>query len=140
MSNYQSLSRDEKKELLSKLLSKYNEYKSKGLSLDLSRGKPNSEQLDISQGLLDVPMVKENCKSRSGLDCRNYGVVDGLPEMKSFFAELLGLDESYVMIGGNSSLQLMYDTLMRAFVFGVVNSPRPWAQESGLKWICVTPG
>ena len=140
MSNFNSLSGEEKKELLEALLSRYNEYKSKGLSLDLSRGKPNSEQLDISQGLLSVPMTKEQCVSEAGLDCRNYGVVDGLPEMKKLFSEVFGLDPNYIMIGGNSSLQLMYDTLMRAFVFGLKDSPRPWGQEAGLKWICVTPG
>ncbi len=140
MKEYKNLSESERKELYESLLSEYNEYKSKGLSLDLSRGKPNSEQLDISQEMLSVPMPKWACISGRGFDCRNYGLVDGLPEMKNFYAELLGIKAEYVTIGGNSSLQLMYDTLMRAMMFGVVGSERPWCKEEGLKWICITPG
>ncbi len=140
MTEYRNLTRKEQGELYAALLEKYNEYKSRGLSLDLSRGKPNAEQLDISRELLTMPMPTEACKSLSGLDCRNYGVLDGLPEMKQFFAQLLGIKEEYVTVGGNSSLQLMYDTLARAMLFGVADSPRPWCREEKLKWICVTPG
>ena len=140
MNSYSSLTTSERNKIYNQLISKYNEYKKRGLSLDLSRGKPNSEQLDVSQALLSVPMNKENCTSLSGMDCRNYGIVDGLPEMKAFYADLLGLNPDYVMIGGNSSLQLMYDSLMRAMVFGVFGSEKPWSREEGLKWICVVPG
>ena len=140
MKKYQDLSQKERSELYSNLMNEYNGYREMGLSLDLSRGKPNADQLDISQAILSVPMDKEICRSEEGLDCRNYGVLDGLPEMKRFFAKLLSIDPSYVMVGGNSSLQLMYDTLMRAMLFGVADSPRPWCREEGIKWICVTPG
>ncbi len=118
----------------------YDEYKSKGLKLDLSRGKPNSDQLDISLPLLSEARPREKCFSINGVDCRNYGVLDGIPEMKKLFADMLGIKEKYVTVGGNSSLQLMYDTLARAMLFGVVGSRGPWCKEEGLKWICVVPG
>ena len=137
---FSQLAKGHREELLSSLRKEFSEYKAMGLSLDLSRGKPNSEQLDVSQGILSVDMSKEECFAADGLDCRNYGVLDGLPEMKRFFAELYGLPESYIMVGGNSSLQLMYDTLSRAMLFGVHGSKRPWCREEKVKWICVTPG
>ena len=140
MKKYAELSREEQKAAYASLLSEYNEYKSMGLKLDLSRGKPNSDQLDISLPLLSEARPREKCFSENGIDCRNYGVLDGIPEMKRLFAETLGLKTEYIAVGGNSSLQLMYDTLTRAMLFGVLNSPRPWCREEGLKWICVTPG
>ena len=96
---------------------KYEEYKKGGLHLDLSRGKPNSEQLDVSEGFYTLSMQKPLCMS-GNMDCRNYGVLEGLPEMRAFFADLLSIPKENVLIGGNSSLQLMFDTLMRALVFG----------------------
>lgn len=122
-----------------RLLKKYEEYLQSGLKLDLSRGKPNSEQLDVSEGFYTLSMQKPLCMS-GGMDCRNYGVLEGLPEMRAFFAELLSIPKENVLIGGNSSLQLMFDALMRALVFGFCDSPRPWSQEADRKWICVVPG
>jgi len=140
MKRYSEMKKEELLEEKRKLEKKYIEFCSSELKLDLSRGKPNSEQLDISQGLMSVDMEKSNCFSKDGLDCRNYGVVDGLPEMKEFFAEAYGLCKDDIIVGGNSSLQLMFDTLSRAMLFGVSGSARPWCQEKGLKWICVAPG
>jgi len=137
---YEHLSLEERKKLLAELTEKYNEYCSRNLSLDLSRGKPNSDQLDISLPLLSESRPREKCFSESGIDCRNYGGLDGIIEMKRLFSELLGLKMEYIYIGGNSSLQLMYDTLTRAMLFGVLGSERPWCREQGLKWICVAPG
>lgn len=139
MKSYKQLSLAQRKEIYTSLIAEYNEYKSKNLSLDLSRGKPNGSQLDISNGLLAVDLNGDYL-SDAGFDCRNYGVLDGLPEMKKLFADTLGLDADDIMVGGNSSLQLMYDTLSRAMLFGVHGSPRPWCQETGAKWICVAPG
>lgn len=124
----------------STLKQQYEEYKKKDLHLDLSRGKPNSDQLDISLPLLSEARPREKCFSINGVDCRNYGVLDGIPEMKKLFSDMLGIDEKYITVGGNSSLQLMYDTLARAMLFGVVGSNGPWCKEEGLKWICVVPG
>ena len=140
MKSYRELSPSERSSLYSELTKKYEEYCGAGLSLDLSRGKPNSVQLDISQGLMSVDMTRENCFSGAGFDCRNYGMLDGIPEMKSFFAEAFGIDAEDIIIGGNSSLQLMYDALTRAMLFGVYGSERPWVREEGLKWLCVSPG
>ena len=139
MKSYKQLTAEERRELYASLLTVYGEYKERKLSLDLSRGKPNSSQLDISNGLLAVELAGDYL-SESGLDCRNYGVLDGLPEMKRFFGQAMGIDPENVMIGGNSSLQMMYDTLARAMLFGLYGSKQPWCREEGLKWICVVPG
>ncbi|MBR2930443.1 MAG: aminotransferase class I/II-fold pyridoxal phosphate-dependent enzyme [Clostridia bacterium] len=140
MKKYTELDQNERKELYQSLVVKYNECKAKGLSLDLSRGKPNSIQLDICQGLTAVDMSRERCFSDGGFDCRNYGLLDGIPEMKEFFAEAYGLNKDDIVVGGNSSLQLMYDALVRATLFGVYGSPRPWSKEEKVKWLCVCPG
>lgn len=140
MKTYQSLTNDEKNELLSSLMAEYDGFVNMKLSLDLSRGKPNSDQLDISLPLLSEARPREKCFSENGVDCRNYGVLDGIPEMKRLFADMLGIKPEYIAVGGNSSLQLMYDTLARAMLFGVLGSEHPWCREQGLKWICVTPG
>lgn len=123
-----------------KIRSEYEKYCRSGLSLDLSRGKPNSDQLDAAAGILDLSLSREDCINSSGIDYRNYGFVDGIPEAKELFADLLGLDKNNIVVAGNSSLQLMYDALSRAMLFGTPDSPRPWCREEGLKWICVAPG
>ena len=140
MRKYEELSDGELRGEYESLLKQYNEYKSMNLNLDLSRGKPNSDQLDISLPLLSEARPREKCFSINGVDCRNYGVLDGIPEMKNLFADMLGIKTEYITVGGNSSLQLMYDTLARAMLFGVLGSRRPWCKEEVKKWICVTPG
>lgn len=140
MQNYADMSSEQLSARYAELLKEYNGYKARELSLDLSRGKPNAVQLDASQRLMDVELRREDCFSEGGLDCRNYGCLDGLPEMKRLFSEYLGIDSKKIIVGGNSSLQLMYDTLARAMLFGTPDSERPWCMETGLKWICVVPG
>ncbi len=140
MKKYADYTAQELKSEKEALVRKYEQYKSMGLSLDLSRGKPNSDQLDISLPLLSEARPREKCFAEGGIDCRNYGCLDGIPEMKRLFADMLGIKTEYIAVGGNSSLQLMYDTLARAMLFGVLGSERPWCREQGLKWICVTPG
>ena len=140
MRKYAELSKEELQTEYNKLISIYKDYKARGLNLDLSRGKPNSDQLDISLPLLSEARPREKCFSINGVDCRNYGVLDGIPEMKQLFADMLGIKTEYITVGGNSSLQLMYDTLARAMLFGVLGSRRPWCKEEVKKWICVTPG
>lgn len=137
---YEDMTLEELASEYSKLKREYEEYKNMNLSLDLSRGKPNSDQLDISLPLLSEARPREKCFSVNGVDCRNYGVLDGIPEMKRLFADMLGIDEKYITVGGNSSLQLMYDTLARAMLFGVLGSDGPWCKQKDLKWICVVPG
>ena len=140
MKKYAELTKEELQIEYDKIVSEYEKYKSLGLKLDLSRGKPNSDQLDISLPLLSEARPREKCFSINGVDCRNYGVLDGIPEMKQLFADMLGIKTEYITVGGNSSLQLMYDTLARAMLFGVLGSRRPWCKEPIKKWICVTPG
>ena len=140
MKKYQELSKKEIETELSALRAEYEKYKERNLKLDLSRGKPNSDQLDVCLPLLSESRSRERCFSENGVDCRNYGILDGIPEMKRLFSDMLGIKEEYIIVGGNASLQLMYDTLSRAMLFGVVGSERPWCQEKGLKWICVAPG
>ena len=140
MKKYSDFTREELKSEYEALLAKYNEYKASGLKLDLSRGKPNAEQLDLTLPILSELKDKAACFSENGFDCRNYGVLDGIPEMKRLFSQMTGVKEDHIMVGGNSSLQLMYDTLVRAMLFGVLGSERPWHLEEGIKWICVAPG
>ncbi len=140
MKEYREFTKEELSAEYAALLEKYNEYKACGLKLDLSRGKPNSDQLDVSLPIISEGVSREDCFNENGIDCRNYGVLDGIPEAKRLFADMLGLKEEYILVGGNPSLQLMYDTIARAMIFGVYGSERPWCREEGLKWICVAPG
>src|SRR6187399_1643855 len=97
---------------------RYDEFKSKGLKLDMTRGKPSSEQLDLAAGLLTNLGASDHVAS-DGSDTRNYGGVDGLPEMKALFGEMLDAPPAQVIVGGNSSLQMMHDTIVRALLHGV---------------------
>lgn len=140
MKNYRELTRNEAEALYKELTAEYDKYKASGIKLDISRGKPNSDQLDIADGMLELSLPREKCISDSGFDYRNYGLVDGIPEAKKLFSELLGLDPEKIIVAGNSSLQLMYDSIARAMLFGNCDSDTPWCKEDGLKWICVAPG
>ena len=140
MKAYSILTSEERAAEYKACLEEYKTYCKMSLKLDLSRGKPNSSQLDVSAGLLAVDMTGRAAYSAAGFDCRNYGILDGIPEMKRFFADAFGIAEEDIIVGGNSSLQLMYGALSRAMTFGVYGSERPWAKEEGLKWICITPG
>ncbi|MBE6655645.1 MAG: aminotransferase class I/II-fold pyridoxal phosphate-dependent enzyme [Ruminococcaceae bacterium] len=137
--NYLNATKAEKNALYGTLRAEYDALAAQGLSLDLSRGKPSGEQLGES-----MPMLGENCTlrylSENGFDCRNYGVLEGLPEMRAFWSELTGIPAKNIVVGGNSSLNLMYDTLSRAMLYGVAGSPRPWCREEKVKFICLTPG
>ena len=109
--NYFERSKDELLAELEVLKGTYGSYLTRHLVLDLSRGKPDSVQLDATQQMLDIPLSRDLVVS-DGVDYRNYGMLDGIPAMKRFFSELFSIDEKKIFVGGNSSLQLMYDTLM----------------------------
>ncbi len=137
---YAKMSRDELQSLLQQMRGEYEKAKQKKLSLDLSRGKPGAEQLDLLQGMLDCINSSYDCRTENGFDCRNYGVLDGIAEAKRLFSELLNIPTEKLFIGGNSSLNLMYDSVARALLYGVCDSDRPWCKEENIKFICPAPG
>ncbi len=121
------------------LLKEYEEYKALNLKLDMTRGKPSVEQLDIMEPLLGVLNKKEDCMS-DGIECRNYGILDGIPQAKRIFSEILGVPTEKIIIGGNSSLNMMYDTLARAMLNGVAGGSRPWSKYDKISFLCPVPG
>ena len=133
--NYQSMSREELSALYTQLKEQYEDAKKRGLSLDLSRGKPCAEQLDLLDGMFTCLSAEDAYEG--GVDYRNYGLLTGIPAAKRLFSDLLGIPESRLMVCGNSSLNLMYDALSRAMLYGVVGSERPWCREENIKFICI---
>ena len=138
MKSYKDLSKEELKKEIEILQKRYNEFKAQNLKLDMTRGKPCAEQLDISMDILDIP-AKELRKTADGTDCFNYGVLDGIPEAKALFAEMLEVSTDEIMVGGNSSLNLMYDTVARAMSLGILGNT-PWSKLEGVKFLCPSPG
>ncbi len=135
--NYLELSKQELSELKTDLEKKYSSYKEKGHKLNMSRGKPSPKQLDLSNDLLTEGMG--SYYASDGTDTRNYGLLDGLPETKKFFADALGLNPDNIIVGGNASLNLEYDALVRCWIFGSCGE-KPWSALPEVKFICLTPG
>ena len=138
MKAYSELSREELMELREQLLAAY-EKKALGLNLDMSRGKPSPTQLGVSVGLMDVINSDSDMKSECGIDCRNYGCLDGIPEVKRLMAEMMGTTEDHIFIGGNASLTLMFDTVSRAYTHGIMGET-PWCKLDKVKFLCPVPG
>nr|WP_240044625.1 aminotransferase class I/II-fold pyridoxal phosphate-dependent enzyme [Nocardioides albidus] len=132
-----ALSADELAARLTSVREEYDELKARGLKLDLTRGKPGADQLDLSNDLLGLPSTYQD---RSGTDVRNYGGLEGLIEMREIFADLLGVDVANVVCGGNSSLTLMHQVLTALLIKGGPDSPRPWSQEPVVRFVCPVPG
>ena len=126
----------ELQKMQAELTKEYEDYKKLGLSLNMSRGKPSKAQLDLSLPMLDIKQTT----AADGTDARNYGVLDGLPEAKRFMAEFMSMPEDSVIVFGNSSLNIMYDTVMRAYVFGVLPGEKPWKDQGKIKFLCPVPG
>ena len=134
--DYTRLSRKELESICRDLEARYGAFLARKLKLNMARGRPGADQLDLSDAILTA----ENPKiAADGMDCRNYGCLEGLPEMRVFFGELLGLDPANIIIGGNSSLNLMYDCIMRLMVFGT-QGHTPWGKLPKVKFLCPVPG
>ncbi len=118
----------------------YEAYKAKGMKLDMSRGKPGADQLDIAMPMFDVFTNSASMIADDGTDCRNYGMLTGIPDAKKLFGALLGVGTDEIIIGGNSSLSLMYDTVARAVTHGVYGSEKPWGKCDKVKFLCPAPG
>ncbi len=138
MKKYTEMNLNELKEELAVTMAEYENCKSLNLKLDMSRGKPNTEQINTMEGLLTVLKTNEDCFSE-GIDARNYGLIDGLPEAKRFFGELMEVDASKVIVGGSSSLTMMYDTLAACMLYGT-NGCTPWCKLPEVKFVCPVPG
>ena len=139
MQKYQEMTREElfaEKEALEK---EFEEIKELNLKLDMSRGKPSAEQLDISMDILDVLDSKSVIKAENGMDLRNYGILDGIPEAKRLMAEMMGCKEENVIVYGNASLNIMYDQVNRAMVHGICGNT-PWCKLDKVKFLCPVPG
>ena len=121
-----------------KLKKEYADIKSQGLKLDMSRGKPAPEQLDLSMDMLKQVIGVCDCKAENGLDCRNYGVLDGIPECKRLFSEMLGVPNENIILGGTSSLALMFDYITQCMITGA--GAEPWSRQGEIKFICNVPG
>ncbi|MBQ4618177.1 MAG: aminotransferase [Clostridia bacterium] len=132
-------SNEELRDRLAELRVRYEEYKERDLHLDMSRGKPGSEQLDLTLPMFESLTSKDTYLTQTGFDTRNYGLLDGIPEAKVLFADLLGVSPDNVIIGGNSSLNMMFDYIATAYTKGVCGN-EPWSRQGAVKFLCPSPG
>lgn len=139
MKAYKELSRVELLALKEQLNKEYNDVKAKGLKLDMSRGKPAASQLDMEMEFMDVLSSSSDLLTEAGVDCRNYGILDGIPEARRLMGDMLGVPAENVIVCGNSSLTIMYDTIARSMMFGVMGST-PWCKLDKVKFLCPVPG
>ncbi|MBQ3932869.1 MAG: aminotransferase class I/II-fold pyridoxal phosphate-dependent enzyme [Lachnospiraceae bacterium] len=139
MKSYSELTREELLELKSELEKKYEEAKAEGLALDMSRGKPSPAQLDLSRGMLDVLNSSSELKAENGIDVRNYGLLEGIYEARKLMGDIMGVPAENVIVCGNASLNIMYDLVSRAEVFGF-DGCTPWAKLDKVKFLCPAPG
>lgn len=134
------MTRQELSAFLDEEIRKYNEFKSRGLTLNMARGKPCDEQLRLSYGMLDCVTGEDSLNDLDGTDTRNYGGLDGIKSAKKLFADIFDVSENEVIVFGNSSLNIMYDTLVKAMLFGTGNGAKPWKDCGKIKWLCPVPG
>ena len=139
MKPYRELSKEELLALQAELQAEYDAEKEKSLNLDISRGKPGKEQLDLSMPMMDVLNAESVLASENGTDVRNYGVLDGIPEAKELMAGMVGAKPSQMIVLGNSSLNIMYDCVARAEIFGIMGNT-PWSKLDKVKFLCPVPG
>lgn len=139
MSDFLSLGKAELEDLKVKLQQEYDAFQAKGLKLNMARGKPGPEQTDLSVEMLDLVNSKADFLASDGTDCRNYGLLDGLPELRELFAKVLGVEAENVFVGGNSSLNMMYDTIAGMMMHGIAGH-QPWMKQGQVKFLCPAPG
>lgn len=140
MTSYQEMSREELLQQKASLEKAYEDAKGKGLKLDMSRGKPSVAQLDMTMGIMSVLDKDTEMKTLDGTDCRNYGMMDGIPEAKQLMADMMGVASAEnVMVCGNASLSIMYDTVSRHMTHGVLGNT-PWCKLDKVKFLCPVPG
>ncbi len=139
MKSYREMSKSELEALAVELEQAYADAKGKGLKLDMSRGKPAATQLDMTMPMMDVLCAESILKTEDGMDCRNYGVLDGIPEAKALMGEMMGVSADKVIVCGNASLTIMYDTVSRSMTHGVCGST-PWCKLEKVKFLCPVPG
>jgi aspartate aminotransferase len=139
MKAYKDLSKEELLTLQKQLNKEYEEAKAKGLKLDMSRGKPAASQLDMEMDFMNVLNADSILKTEAGVDCRNYGIMDGIPEARKLIGDVLGVSADNVIVFGNASLNIMYDTVARSEIFGVMGET-PWCKLDKVKFLCPVPG
>ncbi len=139
MKNFNDLSKEELMTMKAELETCFEDKKALNLSLDMSRGKPSASQLDVSLGLLDALNSSSYLKASDGTDCRNYGGLDGIPEAKQLMADMMGTTPDHIIMFGNASLNIMFDSISRSYTHGVLGST-PWCKLDKVKFLCPVPG
>jgi aspartate/methionine/tyrosine aminotransferase len=139
MVDFKELSDRERQEMKTQLMQRYRKFQERQITLDMTRGKPCAEQLDLALGMLEGDTAKAYL-TKEGLDCRNYGGLDGIPPAKTLFSEYMQVEPEELILGGNSSLNMMHDTILRAMVKGVMDGAPPWGTLSKVKFLCPSPG
>ena len=139
MTDFKQLSEAERQEIKAQLNERYREFQKRQITLDMTRGKPCPEQLDLSLGMLEGDTSRAY-RTEEGLDCRNYGGLDGIPAAKKLFSEYMEVEPPELILGGNSSLNMMHDTILRALVKGMTEGASPWSELSKVKFLCPSPG
>lgn len=138
--NYLNAKREELEKEYALLSNEFENVKGLGLNLNMARGKPGKEQLDLSNGLLDVINSNSDFVGADGMDCRNYGVLEGIAECRKLFGDILGVDSKNVMVGGSSSLNMMFDTISCLMTKPVAEGCKPWYEVKDRKFLCPVPG
>ena len=138
--NYSEMTKEQLLNEKSALEKQYEDYKAMNLKLDMSRGKPSTEQLNISSRILDILTSDSDCSTEKGFDCRNYGLMDGITEIKPIFAKMMQVDPDMIMVGGNSSLNMMFDTISLFMTKSPVEGEKPWLEVKNRKFLCPAPG
>lgn len=139
MKPYAEMTKEELVALRKELKGQYREMQGKDLKLDMSRGKPCVEQLDLSMGMMDVLSSNDDLTCEDGTDCRNYGVLTGIDEARELLADMMEVNPNTIIIYGNSSLNVMYDTVSRAMTHGIMGNT-PWCKLDKVKFLCPVPG